>query len=89
MRRLKAAGDEFKPADFYLAKWGYKDRVKTTRAPCRRRRRELSQKAGRFRSIVKVFPPRINHTNTPPPGKICRGVAAGIASTNSPRIVLL
>ena len=25
--RLKAAGDEFKPADYYLAKWGYKDRV--------------------------------------------------------------
>ena len=25
--KLKAAGDEFKPADFYLDKWGYKDRV--------------------------------------------------------------
>jgi len=25
--RLKAAGDEFKPADYYLGKWGYKDRV--------------------------------------------------------------
>ena len=25
--RLKTAGDEFKPADYYLAKWGYKDRV--------------------------------------------------------------
>ena len=25
--KLKAAGDEFKPADFYLEKWGYKDRV--------------------------------------------------------------
>jgi hypothetical protein len=29
-RRLKAAGDEFKPADYYLAKWGYKDRVDAT-----------------------------------------------------------
>ena len=26
--KLKAAGDEFKPADYYLEKWGYKDRVK-------------------------------------------------------------
>jgi arylsulfatase A-like enzyme len=25
--RLNAAGDEFKPADYYLGKWGYKDRV--------------------------------------------------------------
>jgi arylsulfatase A-like enzyme len=29
-RRLKAAGDEFKPAAFYLDKWGYKDRVDDT-----------------------------------------------------------
>jgi arylsulfatase A-like enzyme len=28
--RLKAANDDFKPADFYLAKWGYKDRVDKT-----------------------------------------------------------
>ena len=26
-KRLKEAHDEFQPADFYLAKWGYKDRV--------------------------------------------------------------
>jgi hypothetical protein len=25
--RLKAAGDEFRPADYYLAKWAYEDRV--------------------------------------------------------------
>jgi arylsulfatase A-like enzyme len=29
-RKLKAAGDEFKPAAFYLEKWGYKDRVDAT-----------------------------------------------------------
>jgi hypothetical protein len=29
-QRLKAAHDDFKPADYYLAKWGYKDRVDAT-----------------------------------------------------------
>jgi arylsulfatase A-like enzyme len=28
--RLKSAHDDFKPAEFYLAKWGYKDRVDAT-----------------------------------------------------------
>jgi hypothetical protein len=26
-RKLAAAKDEFKPADYYLAKFGYKDRI--------------------------------------------------------------
>jgi arylsulfatase A-like enzyme len=29
-KRLAAAHDDFKPADFYLAKWGYKDRLDKT-----------------------------------------------------------
>jgi len=29
-KRLAAAHDDFKPADYYLAKWGYKDRVDAT-----------------------------------------------------------
>ncbi len=33
--KLKEAGDEFKPADYYIEKWGYKGKLNAVEGRCR------------------------------------------------------